>query len=69
MASDLKRLTGFEDDRQKYLIKIFNVINALMKLCSRDQEEDWLIESGSMGENIPEQLLRVLSLKGGINST
>lgn len=26
-----------------------------MELCSRDQEEDWLIESGNMGKNIPEQ--------------
>ena len=72
MVSDLKRLTGFGEDRQKYLIKIyflikiFNIANALMELCSRDQEEDWLIESGSMGENIPEQMLLVLSLKGGI---
>lgn len=64
MDFDIKRLTGFEEDRQKYLIKIFNVTNVPMKLYSRDQEEGWLIESGRVGEHIPEQLLLVLSLKG-----
>lgn len=63
MVFDIKRLTGFGEDRQKYLIKIFNVTNVPTKLYSRDQEEGWLIESRRVGEHIPEQLLLVLSLE------
>lgn len=51
MVSDLKRLTDLGGDRSKYLIKIFNVINALMELCARDQEKGWLIESQAQWES------------------